>query len=129
MSDDILVPEVSTRELSRICTFYYKKVRPHSPQESRGIFQQLQRLLKKGITPEMLQIAVENYANDPWVKSIDPRTRKNIRSFFAYENVLLWQKPVQRPQAQTKARSPEQALDALEQLDRAYLEEARAHTY
>jgi hypothetical protein len=115
--DDLLVPEISTVELSRIVRFYCKNVRPHSPKEMTGIYRNLQRLCnQKGVTLEMLQTAVENYAADPYVRASDPRARKNIRSFFTYDNVVMWQQPV-RQNPLMKKKPVESALDALERLE------------
>ena len=82
-----------------------------------GIIRQLQRLIKnKGVTPEQLQIALENYAADPYVQECDVRLRKPIRSFFTYENVMACQKPIDRDKKPGAPRR-DAALSGLELLD------------
>jgi hypothetical protein len=92
---------LSTREISRYVTYYKKNVRPHSLSETKGIFGAIKRLLagsvkhgRRALEPQEIADALKNYANDPYVKSVDHRLRKHIRSFFTYETVVVWLKPI-----------------------------------
>ena len=112
---------LTTREISRFVSFYSKNVRLHSVQETKGVFTAIKRLLagnaKKGqrpLLPQEIADALKNYSNDPFTQRLDQRQRKHMRSFFTYETVTVWLKPiVRRPAVQR-----EEALDRLEQLGR-----------
>lgn len=105
--------EYSTRELSQFLRFYNEKIRKHSTAETRGVIRQIQRLLKKGVTVEMIRAALQNYAADEWRKAQDPRYSKHIRSFFTQEFIQEWQAP--RPRVN---RLNKPALEGLADLDR-----------
>lgn len=114
---------LTTREISRFVTFFKTEVRLHTVQETSGVFNNIKRLLagneKKGqrpLLPQEIADALKNYANDPFVQSCDQRTRKHIRSFFTYETIIAWLKPVQPRQPRQAAAPREAALDNLEVL-------------
>jgi hypothetical protein len=110
-------PVLTTREISRLVKYYTANIRLHSVQETRGVFRQIQKLLesKDGrttLTPQNVADAIKNYANDAFTKSLPQQRRKHIRSFFTYENVSVWMKPL-APRAK-----PQSALSqAMEQLE------------
>lgn len=106
-----------TRALAKIANKYYKAVRPHAAKDKVGVIRQMQRLVLKGVTPEMLETAIDNYVKSLVEENTDPRFRKRIRSFLEINNVLLWQKPLP-----TRPKPPrDHALDAMDRFD-DYLE-------
>lgn len=92
-------------------TFYNKNVRAHGKEEMLGIFQNIQRIVKRGkITLADMSVAVQNYAKDDFVKRSDVRKRHHIRTFFTEEKILQWKEPVR----ETKPADP--SLAALDRL-------------
>ena len=103
--------DVTTREISKLFTFYNKNVRQHSKDEMLGLFRNEQRMLKRGkVTMMDMSQAVQNYAKDDWVKRCDQRRRCHIRTFFTEEKILQWREPVKS----TKPADP--TLAALDRL-------------
>ena len=118
--DDIqLVPTLTNREKGRFVNFYCQRIREHSPNERAGIMRIIDNTLKKGVTPEQIQIALEH--NEKYAQGKDPRFVKHIRSFFTAEHIRMWQTPVEsssspkRSGPQRKTQDP--GLDILDKLD------------
>jgi hypothetical protein len=110
--------------LADIAERYTRSVRAHSHYEMLGVIRNMRRLLAKGITFEMLDVAVRIYAADPFVQRSDPRRRKHIRSFFTEITIRQWQTPLpERPKSTNPNRDP--ALDVLDRLDAFHEQQMR----
>ena len=110
-------PVLTTREISKLVNYYLKNVRLHSVQERQGVIKNIQRILegkpgREPISPQDIADALKNYANDEFTKSLPQQQRKHIRSFFTYENLLVWRRPAVR-----KPVRRDNSLNALEQLE------------
>ena len=116
MKDRELPLSLTSREKGRFVNFYCKRIRQHAPHERQGIMRIIDSTLRKGVTPEQIQIALENYEQS--VQGLDVRLRKHIRSFFTAENIRLWQTPLRPewPRSQ-KERHQDAGLDILDKLD------------
>ena len=95
----------TTRELYRFIRYFSEKIRPTSTGDTAGVIRNIQRLIDKGLGVDQFAIALENYANDEWLKAQDVRYRKTMRQFFTFEIIKEWQTP--RPQVQTKLPRPQ----------------------
>lgn len=110
---EIYIP--TTREISKIVTFYLKNVRNHPKEEQLGLFRNITAMCKRGrVTMNQISTAVQNYAADPYVQSLDPRARKAIRIFFKEEVILQWLNPMPKG-----GRTVEQSLAQADQLTQA----------
>lgn len=112
-------PVLSTREISRYVNYYKKNIRLHPPQETAGVFRNIQRLLepkdgRKTLSPQDIADALKNYANDVYIQSLPQQQRKHIRAFFTYENIVVWMKPAVR-----KPVHRDSSLTALEHVENA----------
>jgi hypothetical protein len=87
----------TTRELGRLLGFYKKHIRDYTPEESRGVIRNIQRMLDKGTELEDIATAVQNYAEDEWRKSQDPRYSMPVRTFFSAAKIKEWLTPRERP--------------------------------
>jgi hypothetical protein len=111
MSDELaLVPTLTQREKGRFVNFYCQRIRKHSKQECVGIMRIIDATLRKGVTPEQIQVALEHY--EKWSRGRDQRFLKHIRSFFTAENIRQWQTPPQSLQG-----SRDSGLAILDKLD------------
>lgn len=90
-------------------SFYDAHIRPCAPSDKLGIYIQIERLMRDGLTAEQLQTALSCYANDPYRKSGDIRFTKRIRSFFNKVTILEWQRPMA-----TRSRVSDDRLAALD---------------
>jgi hypothetical protein len=105
--------EPTTREISKLVTFYLKNVRNHPKEEMLGIYRNIMSMVKKQkVTMTEMSAAVQNYAKDDWVKSVLPRRRLHIRTFFTPEKIKEWVEPQSR-------RPIDPALAALDRLAEA----------
>lgn len=92
-------PVLTTREISRMVSYYSKKIRLHSVQETRGVFRLIAKLMephktgRKPLEPQQIADAIKNYEQDQFVQSLPQQRRKHIRTFFTYENIVVWMKP------------------------------------
>lgn len=118
------VEPVSQRALGKLVSVYCKRIRYHSKTEMLGIVQQLRRLTTKGVTLHELQTALENYQEHVTRENVDPRLRRNIRSFFTAENIRLWQKPLTLKRREERPR--DSALDVFDRFEE--LEESRGRS-
>ena len=82
-----LVPTLTSREKGRFVNFYCKRIRPHTNKEKEGVMKLIDNALRKGMTPEQIQIALENYEQS--VQGLDVRLRKHIRSFFSADSLRM----------------------------------------
>ena len=87
-------PKPSTRELWAFVAYYNEHIKAHSKEQQTGVLRNIQLVLDK-LDVEDVALALENYAADPWRKA-NPRFSKHIRSFFTYEVVKEWLKPVNK---------------------------------
>jgi hypothetical protein len=104
------------RRLGALLDRYSKTVRFAGPSERTGVIRNMRLAIQKGLTVEQLETATTVYTEDPWYASSDPRFRKTIRSFYLYDNLLLWLKPVE-PRAAKPNRDA--SLDVLDRLNHA----------
>jgi hypothetical protein len=104
-----------TREIGRLLSFYKKNIRDYTPTESVGVVRNIQRMIAKGLVFEDIVTALQNYAEDEWRKSQDPRRSMPIRTFFSEAKIREWLKPQGRtvPVAQ-KPALPEIAFTPIE---------------
>jgi hypothetical protein len=92
---EIYVP--TTREISKLVNFYLKNVRNQPKEEYVGLFRNIMAMCKRGrVSMNDISTALQNYAADEYVQSLDPRLRKSIRVFFKEENILAWLSPMPR---------------------------------
>jgi hypothetical protein len=111
-----LVPTLTSREKGRFVNFYCKRIRPHTNKEKEGVMKLIDNARRKGMTPEQIQIALENYEQS--VQGLDVRLRKHIRSFFSADSLRIWQKPLELPsQKKGGSRQQDAGLDILDKLD------------
>jgi hypothetical protein len=107
---EIYIP--TTREISKLVTFYLKNVRNHSKDEYIGLFRNIQAMMRRGrVTMNDVSAALQNYAADEYVRSLDQRLRKHIRVFFKEENILQWITPVPK-----SGKQPEASLSNVDRL-------------
>jgi hypothetical protein len=84
----------TTREISRLVSYYNKNIRLHSKNEQVGIFRQIMLMVKKGtVTMSDISQAMQNYAADEWVKSCHQTQRHHIRKFMMAEKIQQWLQP------------------------------------
>jgi hypothetical protein len=86
-----------TRELGRFIKFYKEKVRDCTSTECVGVIKNIQRMLDKGIGLDEIATALQNYADDEWRKSRDPRLSYPIRTFFSMAKIKEWLNPMPKP--------------------------------
>ena len=109
-----LIPTLTYREKGRFINFYCKRIRPHVAKEREGVMKIIDSALRRGITPEQIQIALENYEQS--VQGLDVRLRKHIRTFFSADYIRQWQKPLET-RKQGGSRQQDAGLDILDKLD------------
>lgn len=103
-----------TRELGRLLSYYKKNIRDYASGEAQGVIRNIQRLIDKGIGLEDIAQALENYANDEWRKSQDPRYSLSVRSFFSEAKIKEWATPKPARPTPVKAALPEIDFQPLE---------------
>jgi hypothetical protein len=116
-------PVLTTREISRYINYYKKHVRSHSVAETAGVIRNIQRILagKPGlepISPQDIADAIKNYQNDKFIQNLPPARRKHVRSFFTYENILAWRKPI--AQCAKPGRRTDGSLNTLQNVEQHF---------
>jgi hypothetical protein len=108
----------TTREISKLVTFYLKNVRAHDKSEMVGIIRQIQLMVKKGITMEDISLAMQNYASDDFTKNNHPALRHHIRKFMMPEKIRMWKNPPKRQATfAEKQRATDPSLSRLDALE------------
>ena len=102
----------STRDLSRIVSFYLRNVRKHDKGEYIGVCRQMLLMTEKRVTAAQMAQAARNYAKSEFVKSIPQARRHHICRFFTRERIRQW--AVHQENAQQ-----DRSLVALDHLTRA----------
>jgi hypothetical protein len=80
----------STRDISFIVKDYLTRVRAHDASEYRGIYRQIMLLVKKGVLLADIRDALQNYANNDFVRNSPQHMRHHIRRFFMMERIKQW---------------------------------------
>jgi hypothetical protein len=102
----------TTREISKLVTFYCKNVRAHDKAEMVGIIRQIQLMLNKGVTMEDISAAIQNYAADEFTRNSHEAHRHHIRKFMMPEKIRQWKIAPKRTKTTT-----DPSLVALERLE------------
>lgn len=97
----------STREISRVVSFYEKNVR--NDGKVIGIFRQIQLMLNKGVTLGQISQAVQNYAKADFTRSLPEPRRHSIRKFMKPEVIRQWA-------GLTNANAADKSLSTLQKL-------------
>lgn len=58
--------------------------------EQLGLYKNGMAMVKSGVSIELMDAAVKNYAADEYVRSLPPHRRHHIRAFFKPQNITYW---------------------------------------
>ena len=103
---------ISTREASKLVTYYCKTIRAHDKHELLGVYRLIIGLHAKGFALAQISQAMQNYIADPFVRTQEQRQRHQIRTFMMPEKIKRWA---------TVHVIADPSLAALDKLNHAYI--------